>query len=165
MQPLLKQYLTGGLASSGTLQKGQVTLTNGLNVPVWAGFLAPDGTVYPLVQASTLTPVNTSGPINWYWVVWGLDGGLLGVFAPVTSSPLTITVGAADLSDPGDIGPVPTPSSDVLIPDDSQSVLVGCGQAKNDTGTTYIMRSQFWKRSGDSITLEATETVTTNYTS
>jgi hypothetical protein len=168
MQPLLKQYLDGTLASAGSPQVRQVTVESTLGIPVWAGFLTPDGSVYPAIGVPSSTPVFKNAPINWYWLVWALDGSLAAVFegAQPPANTLSIKVGPADLSSPGDVGPVPTPSADILIPNDSPSVLVGTGRGTASAGeSTYMTRSQFWKRSGDSITLAPNESVTTGYTS
>jgi hypothetical protein len=166
MQPLLKQYLEGTLVSSGPMQPGQVTINNRLVVPVWAGFLMPDGSLYPLFGAPAGKPASQSGPVNYYWLIWALDGSLAAAFQGVPSGALTITIGATDLSAPGDIGPVPTPWAEVPIPNDSPSVLVGTGKGADSEGrATYMTRSQFWKRSGDSITLAPGQKVTTGYTS
>jgi len=170
MQPLLKQYLDGTLASTGSPKTGQVTVTNHLGVPVYAGFLSTDGSVYPGIPVpASSTPVTRDRPgVNWYWLIWALDGSLAAVFQGATSpaNNLSITIGAADLSSPGDIGPVPVPSVEIPIPNDSPSVLVGTGRGTESAGTsTYMTRSQFWKRSGDSITLAPNEEITTGYTS
>src|SRR5262249_13596112 len=62
--------------------------------------------------------------------------------------------------------PVPAPTTEIIIPNDSPSILVGYGHAKDKSGKdTYLTRSQFWKRSGDSISLAPGETVATSYTS
>ncbi len=169
MQPLLRRYLEGTLVSEGLPRIGDVTITNQLSVPLRAGTLAPDGSVYPVsyVHASP-TPIIGSRPVNWYWLFWALDGSLAAVFqgAAPSANNLSITIGPADLSSPSDIGPVPAPSVEIPIPNDSPSVLVGTGQGKDSAGqSTYITRSQFWKRSGDSITLAPKEEMTTGYTS
>jgi hypothetical protein len=168
MQPLLRQYLEGTLVSTETAQMGDIRITNDLGVPLWAGFLGLDGTVFP----STSVPVGggppKAGPINWYWLLWSLDGSLAAVFpgATLPANFLAFTIGSADLSSPGDIGPVPTPTQDVLIPNDSPSILVGAGKPLVAGGEgSYVTRAQFWKRSGDSISLAPTEEVTTGYTS
>jgi|tagenome__1003787_1003787.scaffolds.fasta_scaffold20870426_2 hypothetical protein len=171
MQPLLKQYLDGTLASAGSPRTGQVTINNRLKVPVYAGVLSTDGSVYPGIQVPASSGPVTGGDrpgINWYWLIWALDGSLAAVFQGAASpaNSLSITIGAADLSSPGDIGPVPVPSVEIPIPNDSPSVLVGTGQGRDSAGTsTYMTRSQFWKRSGDSITLAPNEEITTGYTS
>lgn len=169
MQPLLKKYLEGTLVSVGSPQVGTVTIKNNLGVPLYAGFMAEDGSVYPglNVPVST-TPATGSRPVNWYWLIWSVDGSLAAVFPGVTppANTLSITIGAADLSSPGDIGPVPVPSADILIPNDSPSILVGTSTGKDSGGgATYLARAQFWKRSNDSITLAPDESVTTGYTS
>lgn len=167
MQPLLKQYLDGTLASAGPPQLGQVTVENKLGVPVWAGLLAPDGSVYPAIPALSSAPASKNAPTNWYWLVWAQEGSLAAVFegARPPTNTLSIHVGPTDLSSPGDVGPVPTPSAEIPIPNDSPSVLVATGRGTGSAGDTYITRAQFWKRSGDSITLAPNESVTTGYTS
>jgi len=170
MQPLLKKYLEGTLVSEGEERSGSVEITNGLSVPLIAGNLWPDGSVYPMLEvpaSSTTTPTGRPG-INWYWLLWALDGSLVAVFQGVAppANNLLITIGGLDLSSPGDIGPVPVPSVETPIPNDSPSVLVGTGKGKDSAGTeTYLTRSQFWKRSGDSITLAPGQDMTTGYTS
>ena len=168
MQPLLKKYLDGALESAGSPITGPVTVTNQLGVPVLAGFLATDGSVYPgflIPASSTETRTRT---VNWYWLIWALDGSLAAVFEGATppANSLSITIGAAGLSVPGDIGPVPAPSVEMPIPNDSPSILVAAGHSRDAVGApTYMTRAQFWKRSGDSLTLAPNEQVTTGYTS
>lgn len=167
MQPLMKQYLAGTLVSAGPPHRGPVTVTNLLSVPVWAGFLATSRDAYPTMRVPASTTAQGDWPVNWYWLIWALDGSLAAVFQGVTpANRLEITVGPAHLTSPGDIGPVPVPSMEIPIPNDSPSVLVGIGQGTDSAGKpTYMTRSQFWKRSGDSITLAPNESVTTGYTS
>lgn len=166
VQPLLKQYLNGTLKSTVNAVTGQVTVTNNLMVPLMAGILIPDGSVYPLMGVAPGKSALKLAPVNWYWLLWARDGSLAAVYAGVPTGNLSLTIGPSDLSDPGDIGPVPVPTADVIIPNDSPSVLVGCGQARDKDGKpTYLTRAQFWKRSGDSITLAPSESVMTSYTS
>jgi hypothetical protein len=168
MQRLLNEYLSGKLASTGTPHLGKVTITNHLGIAIQAGLLLPDGAVYPRLQVNPgEAKVGLQQPINWYYVLWGLDGSLAAVFGGVQPpQDLSIRIGPAELSSPGDIGPVPTPSTDILIPNDSPSILVACAKGKTASNEdTYMTRSQFWKRSGDSMSLAPTETVTTSYTS
>lgn len=166
MQALLEQYLSGTLKSKGNFMMGQVTISNNLGVPLVAGILALDGSVYPAMELPPGKIGSKTAPVNWYWLIWARDGSLASVYAGVASGNLSLTISPADLSEPGDIGPVPVPTTDVVIPNDSPSILVGYGQAKDKSGkSTYLTRSQFWKRSGDSITLAPGETVETSYTS
>jgi hypothetical protein len=130
-----------------------------------AGILAPDGSVYPAMYVSGVS-ASKQAPANWYWLIWARDGSLAAVFAGTATGALSIAIGPVDLSEPGDIGPVPVPTSEIVIPNDSPAILVGCGQARDAKGiATYMTRSQFWKRSGDSITLAPNEEVMTTYTS
>ena len=165
MQPLLKEYLDGTLKSTGTATKGEVRITNDLGVPLWAGFVATDGTVFPAIPVPVGGGRRTPLPLNWYWLLWSPDGSLAAVFPGTTGNFLELTIGPADLSSPGDIGPVPTPTEEVPIPNDSPSILVGAGKRTVVGADVYVTRAQFWKRSGDSISLAPTEEVTTGYTS
>lgn len=166
MQPLLEQYLSGALKSKGNNVLSQVTVTNNLGVPLVAGVLMLDDSVYPAMELSPGKTVTKTAPVNWYWLIWARDGSLASVYAGVTAGNLVIAIGPTDLSEPGDIGPVPVSTTGVVIPNDSPSILVGYGQAKDKDGkSTYLTRSQFWKRSGDSITLAPGESVVTSYTS
>jgi hypothetical protein len=168
MQPLLKKYLDGTLESVGAPITGGVTVTNQLHVPMLAGYLATDGSVYPGFQIPASSTETRGRPVNWYWVIWALDGSLAAVFEGATppANSLSITIGAVDLSTPGDIGPVPAPTTEMPIPNDSPSILVAAGDSTDSSGRqTYMTRAQFWKRSGDSLTLAPGEQVTTGYTS
>lgn len=166
VQPLLEQYLNGTLQSKGNFVTGPVTITNNLGVPLMAGVLTLDGSVYSVMGLSPGKTESKSAPVNWYWLIWARDGSLASVYAGVATGSLSLKIGPTDLSEPGDIGPVPVPTTDVVIPNDSPSILVGYGQAKDKDGKpTYLTRSQFWKRSGDSITLAPGESVMTSYTS
>jgi len=102
MQPLLKQYLDGTLQSSGDPKAGDVTVENRLLVPVWAGFLTPDGSVYPAIGVPAGKTVTKTVLVNWYWLVWALDGSLAAAFKGLAppGDRLTIKIGATDLSPP-----------------------------------------------------------------
>jgi hypothetical protein len=166
VQPLLEQYLGGLLKSKDNNVLGPVTITNNLGVPVVAGVLMLDGSVYPAMELPPGKAATKTAPVNWYWLIWARDGSLASVYAGVAAGSLSLAIGPTDLSEPGDIGPVPVPTTDVVIPNDSPSILVGYGQAKDKDGKpTHLTRSQFWKRSGDSITLAPGESVVTSYTS
>lgn len=168
MHVLLREYLSGALRSPEKPTSGKVIFQNKLQVPLWLGVLGPDGAVYPVIKRKPRSSVTFGGPLNWYWVTWSSDGALAAVFGPTddTASDLVIPVGPADLCAPGDIGPVPAPTTEIPIPNDSPSILVGCGTGTTSAKhSTCVTRAQFWKRSGDSITLAPNESVTTSYTS
>lgn len=171
MDPLLKDYLDGTLKSPEKPELGKsLDFINDLDIPIAVGVLAPDGSAFPLqkVVPPSQTGQFSGQPTNWYFLAWALDGSLAAVRLPtsVDNNKAQIKIGPADLSSPGDIGPVPSPSAEIPIPNDSPSILVGTGQAADSQGTTtYLTRAQFWKLSSDSITLAPNEEVSTGYTS
>jgi hypothetical protein len=68
---------------------------------------------------------------------------------------------AGKLATPNDIGPVPEPTTFILIPPDSPRVLVGCGKAKHDA---RLLREQYWHRHPDSFSLPPNEKRTISLT-
>lgn len=143
---------------------GIVEVTNTLPVPLRVGVIGTDGQVYMepnVVPAFGTKP--TAAPLKWYRVLLTGDGAILGIFLPTEGTPATIRVTAASLCMPGDIGEVPEPTADIVIPNDSPSVLIAA--ARPPGLDVYMTRSQYWKRAADSITLAPGEEITTAYTS
>ncbi|OKI20334.1 hypothetical protein A6A07_36995 [Streptomyces sp. CB03911] len=118
----------------------------------------------------------------WADSYWLAKSHYSGAFAAVLQNPggkSTLTFSGADLLDPNDIGPIPRPSADILIPQDGPSVLVATGLVQH--GTTVrtpvnmlaeeqvglgvaVTREQFWHCTGESYSLAPGETRIVNYT-
>lgn len=164
MEQLLEKFVTGQLVSLGRADMGSVTVANRLSTPIRMGVIGTDGELYPNLTTvvPSYSPSYTVGPIptNWYLAASGPDGSLAAVYPPSSSG--AIDVVPTDLSVPGDIGPVPTPTTSILVPNDSPSILVAVG-GRLPSGN-HISRSQFWKRAADSLSLAPGEKVTTSYT-
>lgn len=82
-------------------------------------------------------------------------------------------VGPHDLVQPGDIGPLPEPTPDQPIPNDSPRVVVGASSFKKPADDTHgkthyhhfrIVREQFWHRGANSYSLAPDEERTVNLT-
>lgn len=64
--------------------------------------------------------------------------------------PASVSSNATLLLKPGDIGPIPLPTTDIPLPNDSTAVLVGAGMAL--TGNV-VARTQQYRRTADSMSL------------
>lgn len=78
------------------------------------------------------------------------SGGFVGVIALTDSSQMQAVITSEYQSGPNDIGPVPSPTKQVLIPPDSPRVVVGSGVV---AGQNSVVREQYWKRLPDSYSL------------
>ena len=169
MQALLAEYLLGHLESKGDAQWAALSVQNQLEIPVSLRMVMPTG---QLSQSNiNAAPGQRSllvVPVNWYLLVTGLDGSILCVLEPpgIEARP-PVVVSTLDMSLPGDIGPIPDPTEAIPVPPDTPSILVGGAQVRKADGTPtcYVVRSQYWKRSGESITIVAGEKLTTGHTS
>lgn len=79
-------------------------------------------------------------------------GGFIGVFEVYSGMASQFLLNTSILCSPGDIGPLPKPNADILIPMDSPRVVVGCGRVlRNDDHV--VLREQFWNRQNESFSL------------
>ncbi|MEU8436914.1 hypothetical protein AB0F18_29215 [Streptomyces sp. NPDC029216] len=118
----------------------------------------------------------------WAGSYWLAKSHYSGAFAAVLQNPAgksTLTFSGFDLLDPNDIGPIPQPTADMLIPQDGPSVLVATGLVQHGTTTrtpvntladdqvglgVAVTREQFWHCTGESYSLAPGETRTVSYT-
>ncbi|MET8702942.1 hypothetical protein ABZW10_29385 [Kitasatospora sp. NPDC004723] len=185
--------LDGTLASPPRKSRAEVLVINDLSIPLDLFYLDQSG--------------NLCGPANGLWtagmpgLVLEPDGGSVvisgdcwadgywlakshysGAFAAVLQNPpgkSTMTFSGSDLLDPNNIGPVPEPTADVLIPQDGPSVLVATGLVQHGATTRTpvtlpgddqvglgraVTREQFWHCTGESYSLAPGERRTVSYT-
>ncbi|MFJ7960284.1 hypothetical protein ACIQ62_28745 [Streptomyces sp. NPDC096319] len=118
----------------------------------------------------------------WADSYWLAKSHYSGAFAAVLRNPggkSTLTFSGSDLLDPNDIGPIPEPSADMLIPQDGPSVLLATGLVQHGTTSrtpvtvfgdeqvglgVAVTREQFWHCTGESYSLAPGESRTVNYT-
>ncbi|MFE6868854.1 hypothetical protein ACFVFS_20130 [Kitasatospora sp. NPDC057692] len=114
--------------------------------------VAPNG-------GSSLTQANPEA--HWFWL---FTNAYSGAFAAVFETPSSGNIGITsfDLLEPNDIGHVPRPDQDVIIPSDSTPVVVGCGAV--GTEGSAVVREQYWQRLSDSYSIGPGERKTVNNT-
>ena len=118
------------------------------------------------------TPQNAFGTSNVLaegdiiLVVSAHSGGFVSVIELADSSQKELVITSNYLSDPNDIGPVPVPTKQVLIPSDSPRVVVGSGQVPtaNNVPQNSIVREQYWKLLPDSYSLAPGATKQVSFT-
>jgi hypothetical protein len=167
MQPLLAEYLQGNLESKGDAQWAALSVLNQLEIPVTLRMVLPTGQLSP---SNINVAPDVRGlfvvPVNWYLLVTSLDGSILCVLEPpgIEARP-PVVVSTLDISLPGDVGTIPEPTETFPVPPDTPSILVGGSQVLKTDGTPacYAVRSQYWKRSGESITIVAGEKLITGH--
>jgi hypothetical protein len=193
MNDLLLKYLKGEWKPpGGSGRGGTLTILVASFVPLTFSKVWYDGSLdYPIDLPPY--PISKKGPqdqpfnmddmprvtINdWasfdYCMIRGPGGSLVALFSPVSPSDTSTDWQTFAFSSgpyicmPGDVGPVPTPHAGIPIPNDSPPILVGASlmqQPGTSTPCCYVVRTQFWKRSGDSVSVAQGETLTTGYTS
>ncbi|MFD0258147.1 hypothetical protein ACFVH7_07710 [Kitasatospora indigofera] len=125
---------------------------------VWLG-ASEDATFGPGYPALTVAPGSQWGstdPVDpgWYFVFLNSYSGAFAAVKQVGSTiqqgAYVMTVNAADLLNPNDIGGVPKPNQSVLIPSDGPHIVVGCGALPNKN---LLAREQYWQRMPDSYSI------------
>ena len=174
MNGIYQAALNGTLASQGGYEVDDVWLVNSTDVALSLSWLDYSGQRTGSVNGAwvpggrgTLLPahggtVSLGNTLNQNYFL--LTSNYSGAFAAVINfdqSGQTIELTPAFFLDPDDIGAVPQPTSQVIIPGNSPRVVVGCGHLPNGND---VGREQFWQRMPDSYTLAPGETRTVSYT-
>lgn len=100
-------------------------------------------------------------PDKWY-LVWRetVSNAFVCVQFVDFSVSTTYTVTQSNVQNPGDIGPVPQPNKNVIIPQDTARIIVAGGRVAGGT----IIRYQYWHSTSDSYTLPPGDTRTYSVT-
>ncbi|RBL89903.1 hypothetical protein [Chitinophaga flava] len=165
MKPYYAEAIAGTLKSkpmgSTTLE---VKIQNFLKVHVIFFYVSDTGLLLD-VPSNKIVPSGTGifrAPFvtGSYLVVKSLStGGFIGVFALDTAIK-EYYIMPAMLSNPQDIGQIPEPTTECIVPKDSQPVVVGYGV----WGNRSFIREQSWQKMADSYTLAPRETRTVGST-
>ncbi|MFG3054504.1 hypothetical protein ACGFZP_26580 [Kitasatospora sp. NPDC048239] len=114
-----------------------------------------------------------------YWVAKSHYSGAFAAVLQNLPGKSTLSFTGADLLDPNDIGPIPEPSADMLIPQDGPGVLVATGVVQHGATSrspvtlpegdqaglgVAVTREQFWHCTGESYSLAPGESRTVSYT-
>lgn len=154
----MKQYYAEAIAGtlqspSGSVPGWGASFQNNLVFPITiaivsdTGQLLPSGTINPGTNGNL---GNLPFPAGTFVIV---SSAITGAFAGViVLDPSTGAYNIAPdiISSPNDIGPIPQPTTDIIVPPNSQSVIVGAGTASSGN---VITREQSWQRIGDSYTI------------
>lgn len=150
--------LQGELASPfGQPTISTVNLINPLPLSVNLSWFDADSNLiyFTTVPAgATLTYNNLISSQTWFMPTLAATGSFIGVFQTATGvSSYTVSLDAS----PNDIGPLPEPTTDIIIPPDGPRVLIAIGTAANGN---VVVREQYWERMSQSYSLAAGETRT-----
>jgi hypothetical protein len=159
--------LLGTLASPSnpTGQQYQISFRNKLPISIQISWLDNNGLRQPI---EVIPPNGLSQPTpayvqDWFLATSATSGSFIGAVCFTDQSRLTLTFDSHSLLSPNDIGPIPAPNSDQVIPGDSPQVLVGCGLVAG-AGPNCVVREQAWQRSPESYCLAPGETKTVSVT-
>ena len=193
MNATYQAALDGTLASPPKESTAHVLIINDTSIPLDVFYVDQSGDLCGLdgdggwsagLPCLTMAPDGDNVVITsdcWADSYWLAKSHYSGAFAAVLQNPRgksTLTFSGFDLLDPHDIGPIPEPSPDILIPQDGPSVLVATGLVQH--GTTVrtpvdttpldqvglgvaVTREQFWHCMGESYSLAPGETRTVSY--
>ncbi len=145
-----RKALTGQLRSNWPepSEHGTFEIQNKLEVPIVAFLVDETGLFAPLLWGGANPQQRSSFecPLG-SWVIWA-DGMLHNFLAvsKLTDPDKVVVIDRSLTLKPGDIGPIPKPNSDIILPDDSTPVVVGHGK----TATGYVVRTQFYHCTADS---------------
>ncbi|MFF2040620.1 hypothetical protein ACFVVX_09350 [Kitasatospora sp. NPDC058170] len=193
MNETYRMALDGTLASPGEESTAEILFFNDLSVPLDVFYVDHSGNLCGRAGGAwtagrpglLLEPDGGNLLLSgdcWAHSYWLAKSHYSGAFAAVLQNlrgKSTVAFTGADLLDPNDIGPIPEPTADVLIPQDGPSVLVGTGRVQHGTTSrspvelpagdqaglgVAVTREQFWHCTGDSYSLAPGETRTVSYT-
>jgi len=165
MNPIYQQALNGTLSSPGGVASSQ----NLLNVCMISVDILRCNSDTTLTLVQTLSPNATvnanswAGMVNDYYVIQStLTGAFMMVVQLLSNSTDPVDISQDMLCNPNDIGEIPQPSQNFLLPPNTPGVVVGIGLLPGSQ--LVITREQFWARSGDSYSLGPGETREISFT-
>ncbi|WP_426361858.1 hypothetical protein [Streptomyces sp. E-08] len=121
-----------------------------------------------VVRSSAVVPVNNYIDKGWYFLFLNAYSGAFvaalqadEAFRVPGGGYYVLTLNPTHLLEPNDLGSVPKPSKDIVIPTDSPRVVVACGML--GTGNVAV-REQYWQRLPDSYSISKGAKRTVDYT-
>ncbi|GAB2712137.1 hypothetical protein [Kitasatospora kifunensis] len=194
MNTTYQAALDGTLVSPPKEARASVLVINDLSIPLDIFYVDQSGDLCGPDDRGNWTaglPGLLMGPDGdnvvitgdcWAESYWLAKSHYSGAFAAVLQNPRgksTLTFSGADLLDPNNIGPIPEPTANMLIPQDGPSVLVATGLVQHGATTrtpvstladdqvglgVAVVREQFWHSTGESYSLAPGEARTVSYT-
>ncbi|UUN31626.1 hypothetical protein [Streptomyces sp. FIT100] len=193
MNDTYQAALDGTLFSPPKESRAEILVFNDLSIPLDLFYLDQSGDLCGPVDGNwtaglpglVLEPNGGNIVISgdcWADGYWLAKSHYSGAFAAVLQNlpgKSTMTFSGSDLLDPNNIGPIPQPTADMLIPQDGPSVLVATGLVQHGATTrtpvttpgddqvglgVAVTREQFWHCTGESYSLAPGESRTVSYT-
>jgi len=160
MRTIYKQAVSGTLASVESDTTVSVQLSNNLAFSI---------NLYATTSTGSRQFVQTIGHDNGATIT-GTEGDAIIVTCLMSGSFIcsftlsgsmsNIAVDPSVLTPPNDIGPIPQPTTEILVPVNSPLVMVGTNLLPNGN---IITREQYWNLQGDSYSLVVGESRTVSY--
>jgi len=133
-----------------------ITVNNDLPIPLLGRWIDSTGrqwvleVIFPVGQEMQAErPLPNGVFIIWTDVVQGAFVGLSKLDFSPPGPGTTLLVDPTLMLGPGDIGPIPKPNKEVLLPDASMPVVVGAGSVVNG----YMIRTQYYRCTDNSFAL------------
>ncbi|MER7844214.1 hypothetical protein ABTZ03_09740 [Kitasatospora sp. NPDC096077] len=184
--------IDGTLASPPRKSRAEIVVLNDLSIPLDLFYLDQAGDLCGPADGKwtagrpglLLEPDGGTVVIGgdcWADSYWLAKSHYSGAFAAVLQNPAgksTMTFSGYDLLDPNNIGPIPAPTPDILIPQDGPGILVATGLVQHGATTrspvspstddqvelgVAVTREQFWHCTGESYSLAPGESRTVSY--
>lgn len=165
MKDLYEKALTGRLYATETDTTASVMMTNSLPVRIAVYSITNAGTRTSLGHVEAASTAEFDGTTGDYLVVTSALSGSFICTYQMTSPDGAFTVDNSVLTEPNDIGSIPEPTLNQLVPVNSPLVMVGCSTVTSTGGQqNFITREQYWNLQGDSYSLTVGESRTVSYT-
>lgn len=166
MKDLYARALTGRLYATETDTSVTIQVYNNLPVKIALYNTTNAGTRVLLghVEPGANGPVSgTDG--DFLVVASALSGSFISAYS-LNTGETTYTVDNSVLTEPNDIGSIPQPTTEILVPVNSPLVMVAISTVTpSGTSTSnFITREQYWNLQGDSYSLTVGESRTVSYT-
>jgi hypothetical protein len=166
MNELYAKALTGRLCAAETDTTVSIQVYNNLPVRIAVYNTTSAGTRVLLghIEPNANAPVEgTDG--DYLVMTSSLSGSFISAYA-LTSSETQYTVDNSVLTEPNDIGSIPQPTTNVLVPVNSPLVMVAISTItpSDSSSSNFITREQYWNLQGDSYSLSMGESRTVSYT-
>lgn len=166
MNDLYARALTGQLYATETDTTVTIQVYNKLPVRIAVYNTTATGIRALLGHIEPGSNASVGGTDGDYLVMSSaLSGSFISAYA-LTTSETSYTVDNSVLTEPNDIGSIPQPTSDILVPVNSPLVMVAISTVTpaNASSDNYITREQYWNLQGDSYSLSVGESRTVSYT-
>lgn len=169
MDSTYTQALNGTLYAAPTGSEFQITVSNQLPIPVILYQVQSNGTRVLIGTVNMLTDIFVSDQAqgDYIYVAAAYSGAFVSVIS-VVSGTTTYPIDYGVLCDPNDVGEIPEPSRDIMVPQDTPLVMVACGTMNEGqtaaTVATTVTREQYWTLLGDSYSLSPGEVRQVSYT-